>query len=702
MIGENKGAYTLHNHKISSYYEADDVTGFKQDDFGNYWMSTFNNGLFKLKNSLKKSTLIPFKNGLLVDKLLPQSDHTYLLNTSNGDLINFNANSQNYKLMVKNENVSITKSSLEKTSDFNFCFINYKNIVTASASSNQIITRQMSKEMNTRKWKVLENKNHIILVAKNEVLLFSKNIKTIAEDSVYYPYRNIPALINDACNYNTDTTLLATDEGLLYFVSKDDSKALKPLNHYFTNIKSISNFYVLKHKIYFRTDNTLYKFISFSEAPKLVFTFPENDITPIEIYSDDEKTFYYLTHKNLQIIDVENNKAKSINIPLTYAEKLRGLFIHKDTLALYSSINLYQIPKANLLDFDCKIKVSTRQILLKNNLLHYTIDTNISIKYQIKLDAKILLQVTNIEKNENDSLMYLIANNDGDTIAKKIILNNEILLDHLQPDQYSIIIYYKNNILKTYIVNILPKWYQTFLAKLLIIFGVLAAFVFGTTAIVRQRNNKYNKQLLSQIYTQDLEHISSLNQLEPHFIFNALEPLRNYILKNQQPESLDYLNNFSVLLRTMMELSRQKWVSIERESSFIDKYLQIQNIKLGNKIDFEIRTAGLENINQKIPAMIVQPFVENAIKYGGTNKENRIIICFEKQDAEIIIKIIDSGKGFEYENDFIKKDHAIYIIKERLRMMSEHKTEKTKLQFLKETNNFSVIISLPISNLPNN
>jgi sensor histidine kinase YesM len=700
MLGESKGAYTFKDNIITCFYCLDDVTGFKQDTYGNYWMSTFNNGIFKLKSSIHNAIVIPFKNELVVDKLLPYINNTYLLNSTNGDLINFNANTQNYKTVIKNDNKEITKSSLRKTSEFDFYFLNNKNFIGLSTFTNQTVSKKMSAEIYTRKWKVVENRNHFILVAKNEILLYNKSTNIIAENFVYYAYDHISALLNDACNYNDDTTLLATNDGLLYFVSKDTFPVSKPLNNYFKNLKMISNFYFFNKKIYFKTDNTLFKITSLSEAPTPIFKFPENDIMPIEIFTSDEKIFYYLTFKNLHIIDVVKNVSKSIDLPAAYAEKMRGLFINNENLELYSSTNLYRLPIIDLVDFDCKIKINTKQILLNNNQLKYTIDSNINIKYQSKLDLKILLNIENIEKNEIDSLVYLTLNHQGDTITKKVLQHNEILMEQLAPEKYKIIIYFKNTILKTFTVNIIPKWYQTLWAKLLIILSIIAAFITGTTAIVKRRNKKYNERLLSQIYVQDLEHLSSLNQLEPHFVFNALEPLRNYIFKNQKHESLDYLNNFSVLLRTMMELSRQKWVTIEKESSFINKYLNIQQIKLGNKFEYEIKTIGFENTTQKIPAMIVQPFVENAIKYGLTNLENKIIVSFEKHTNEIIIKINDTGNGFENEKDTLKKDHAVYIIKERLRMMSENKSEKTNLQFKKETNYFTVIIALPIYNLP--
>ena len=169
-------------------------------------------------------------------------------------------------------------------------------------------------------------------------------------------------------------------------------------------------------------------------------------------------------------------------------------------------------------------------------------------------------------------------------------------------------------------------------------------------SIESDRQLRNQKAQLDYVSKQLIEvQLASLrSQMNPHFIFNALNSIKKFILDNDVENADKYLGKFSRLLRSILENSRSGTISVQKEIEMLTLYLGLEKLRFGKKIDYHIHVdPSLMEGNVLLPTMIVQPFVENAIKHGLMHKESdgEILISFKDHVKYIEININDDGVG---------------------------------------------------------
>jgi tetratricopeptide (TPR) repeat protein len=183
-------------------------------------------------------------------------------------------------------------------------------------------------------------------------------------------------------------------------------------------------------------------------------------------------------------------------------------------------------------------------------------------------------------------------------------------------------------------------------------------------------------QLTSEKKVMTLEQTMLRSQMNPHFLFNSLNSIKHYIINNEQKNAVHYLNKFSKLVRKILETSSMKEISLEEELETITLYMNIENIRFNEEIDFGVEIDPRVNpASVKIPSLILQPFLENALWHGLSSKEgNKRIRITVSQDHPGLIRIAirDNGIGREAaeklkESKVLKrKSVGISITRERL------------------------------------
>ena len=188
--------------------------------------------------------------------------------------------------------------------------------------------------------------------------------------------------------------------------------------------------------------------------------------------------------------------------------------------------------------------------------------------------------------------------------------------------------------------------------------------------LYRQRLLEKQKRILT------LEQEVLRTQMNPHFIFNALNSIKHYIINNEQKNAVHYLNKFSKLVRKILESSTLKEVTLQEELETMDLYMNIENIRFSNEINYSINVD--ENIDLskiKVPPLVLQPFLENALWHGLSSKkgDKRIKLSVFKPSKDFIqINIEDNGIGRKASsmiksNKVInRKSIGIELTKERL------------------------------------
>lgn len=138
-------------------------------------------------------------------------------------------------------------------------------------------------------------------------------------------------------------------------------------------------------------------------------------------------------------------------------------------------------------------------------------------------------------------------------------------------------------------------------------------------------------------------------QMNPHFIFNALNSIQNYVLSHDALTANNYLSKFANLIRLFLDSSRSKYISLSEEIRLLGLYCDMEQLRFENKFSSEINVEPSVDRYFEIPTMILQPFVENAINHGLRYKNTKglLTIDFFNEDGHLICKITDNGVGRE-------------------------------------------------------
>lgn len=145
-----------------------------------------------------------------------------------------------------------------------------------------------------------------------------------------------------------------------------------------------------------------------------------------------------------------------------------------------------------------------------------------------------------------------------------------------------------------------------------------------------------------------------LSQMNPHFTFNAMNAIQDYIISNDVDNSLVYIGEFFKLIRKTLENSSKQTITISEEIEYLQSYITIENMRFDNRIDCEFQIAPEVDIDScEIPTMLLQPFVENVFVHAFDNSHTspKLMVSFSMVAEHLLeCKIIDNGKGFSESN----------------------------------------------------
>lgn len=175
-------------------------------------------------------------------------------------------------------------------------------------------------------------------------------------------------------------------------------------------------------------------------------------------------------------------------------------------------------------------------------------------------------------------------------------------------------------------------------------------------------------------------------QMKPHFIFNSLNSIRAYIVKNEIKQASHYLTRFSKLIRLILEYSSEDSISLEDEIAAIKLYVELEQMRFRESFGFNISISQeIDVVNTKIPPLILQPYIENAIWHGLTPKsgEKKLDLALEKKDASILCTIRDNGVGRSspgtVSSHTFKKPRAMDLTGSRIHLMSKSSFKKNNI-----------------------
>lgn len=198
--------------------------------------------------------------------------------------------------------------------------------------------------------------------------------------------------------------------------------------------------------------------------------------------------------------------------------------------------------------------------------------------------------------------------------------------------------------------TILKPFWKALWFYIIVFILLLSAVVLGFKHQIKQiqfRNHLMNEKinLESDLNKSLLASIKS--QMNPHFIFNALNTIQAYIYMNDKANATGYLSKFSKLTRHILELSEKEKVQVSEEIKALELYLELEKMRFQEDFSYSICYEKIDISGYMIPSMLIQPYVENAIKHGLLHLEGKkeLSVKFSIESSNLCIEIEDNGIG---------------------------------------------------------
>ncbi len=208
-----------------------------------------------------------------------------------------------------------------------------------------------------------------------------------------------------------------------------------------------------------------------------------------------------------------------------------------------------------------------------------------------------------------------------------------------------------------------PFWKTYWFLVFIFIICVLGVgFLIRNRYIKIQEINNEKARVKQQLAI--LEQSALQAQMNPHFIFNCLNSIQQFIMLNNKEMANKYLTEFAGLIRNTFDNSGKKYITVAEEAEYLDKYLDLEQLRYGDDFKYEIIIDNsVEKNFTEIPAMLLQPYIENCLRHGIRNKINGggiVVVSFNQQDNTLICTISDNGVGRATALLLKSKEHIEY------------------------------------------
>ena len=214
--------------------------------------------------------------------------------------------------------------------------------------------------------------------------------------------------------------------------------------------------------------------------------------------------------------------------------------------------------------------------------------------------------------------------------------------------------------------------------------------------IYQQRNKRKLLTATQARQTVMLQLRSLRSQLNPHFMFNALSSIQNLMNKKDTESANRYLSIFAGLTRHVLETTEHEMISVEDELKILNDYLLMEQLRFGFRYSIYVDEK-INKANTEIPAMLLQPFVENAVKHGvsALQESGKIEIKIEQDKNDLVLSVRDNGKGFTTGSVEGRNSFGLKLSEERVELLNKmYKDKPASLNIESEKTGTTVIIKL--------
>ena len=369
----------------------------------------------------------------------------------------------------------------------------------------------------------------------------------------------------------------------------------------------------------------------------------------------------------------------------------------KDMYPTYFNINATSVNRGMATKFDKETNVPLDMSLIADSVQYISLQfkSHPAIAYTIYLVKNIgaVSDTTNIANNFSDEI-YAVSSKFFNQPGKyELIIQRAGPLNPLKkwPEEQKLKI--------PFVVKPPPLTEKKVAIKQLIpyIVATLCGVAFLFFMYRRQSKGKLERAAQDkQMASLKLRSIRA--QLNPHFMFNALTSIQNLVNKNDIAGANRYLSKFAGLTRQVLDTGNDELLSLEQELKILDDYLQMEQLRFGFQYEI-VADDNLNHANTDIPAMLLQPFVENAVKHGvaGLHAEGKIEVMIRKEAKDIIFVVKDNGRGFAQNKPDKNGGYGLKLTEERVALLNKlYKDQAVSLHI--DTQKTGTIVSVRLSN----
>lgn len=377
---------------------------------------------------------------------------------------------------------------------------------------------------------------------------------------------------------------------------------------------------------------------------------------------------YLLSRRQLLQLDIDGPHPRLLNvISGLQGDRINDIGLHGDRLALATDDGLL------LLDPGQKALVLPPRLLitaLRISGRPHAPDSLIEVGYE-ENEIAIHYAILSYRTGGDYPLYYRIQ---GGGWSKADPESRQLLLARLAPGNYLVEFCLgmpSTDIAAVVRLRILrPFWMEPWFYALLLL--VLAGLVAGLLWRRGRRLQARQAMALERLELENSLRLSTLtairSQMNPHFFFNALNTIQAFIFSDDKRNAINYLGKFSKLTRMVLEMSEKELVSLAEELQATTLYLELEKSRFGDDFQFQIQLGpGLLPDLVSLPSMIIQPFVENAVKHGLLHQtgSKELRVSFTAQGDTLVIEIDDNGIGrkrSEALNRIRKERHRSFAV----------------------------------------
>ena len=683
----DKGAYCFRDGKEIFHFDVKDAESIIQDHENNIWISSMKEGVYKISpyfHHIRHFDNSVFDNSPIYALCGYDSLKTWC---TNGKVIYLNNNNLFYKLDFQKTENSINQ----------ILQLNPKTLITGEIDKLPFVIQgirinearksisydRVAQSKYTLK-RIIYNKS------RDQISSFKPTSVIWLSTSDYFGHLRSKELNTRIFNtyYNTDNELVVNAKINIIIGRDEKIKAcpeLKPFSHKIIsqhlNLTDKTELFNIEGDSLFLLDNK--KIYNLSAA------FEQPIDLQIKHLEYDDSTLFISTSKNLFIckkpLNLLENKPVDIHMVNINFRSIHDILINNGNLIVASDEGLSVIPYTFLLKppsftpipYFQSIKINDVECLMNNSVVN------------MKTNQRLNITIGCINYSISPIIYsYKLGGIKDDwTVVKE----SNVVLHNLSTGKYSFELRARKPGSRwSEAVHFDIEATATIWQHPLLYFALILLFTSIAVILIIKRKNQELKRRLMENQIIQLEQKSLQAMMNPHFIFNTLGSIQNYLLHNKPYEAGIYLSKFARLIRQNFNALDTPMINLEEEVDRLKNYLELERLRTTEKFDYAINIdETIESDDVLIPSMIIQPFAENAVWHGIANLEEKGEININIRmidDKSLEIKVSDTGIGIKNAAKFsTKSDHHLQlgmnITWKRLNLLSQKYKVKTDISF---------------------